>query len=127
MGDLEVGEGDAKAATVIEFEVGQTLAALEREAIRHTLEAVGGNREAAASILGIGVATLYRRLKEMGDEGRDTDQCDGSPEPATDAQAGESVGPAATTGSSSSSKETPSEDAPSESAGSDADPAPPSV
>ncbi len=53
---------------VIVFEVGQSLAALEREAIRRTLDAVGGNREAAASILGIGVATLYRRLKDMGEE-----------------------------------------------------------
>ncbi len=52
---------------VIRFEVGQSLTALEREAICRTLDAVGGNRETAASILGIGVATLYRRLKEMGD------------------------------------------------------------
>jgi DNA-binding NtrC family response regulator len=51
---------------VIRFEVGQTLEALEREAIQRTLEAVGGNRETAASILGIGLATLYRRLREMG-------------------------------------------------------------
>ena len=43
-------------------------AALEREAICRTLQAVGDNREAAASILGIGVATLYRRLKEMAGE-----------------------------------------------------------
>lgn len=50
---------------VIRFEVGQSLAQLEREAILRTLEAVGGNRETAASLLGIGVATLYRRLKEI--------------------------------------------------------------
>lgn len=30
---------------------------------------MGGNREAAASLLGIGVATLYRRLKEMEEPG----------------------------------------------------------
>ena len=48
--------------------MGQTLEQLEREAIRRTLEAVDGNREAAASILGIGLATLYRRLREMGEE-----------------------------------------------------------
>jgi len=53
----------------IHFEVGQTCEQLEREAIRRTLDAVDGNREAAASILGIGLATLYRRLKEMGEEG----------------------------------------------------------
>jgi len=65
---LREGEGEAAGPRgAIQFEVGQSLAALEREAIRRTLEAVGGNREAAASILGIGVATLYRRLKEMGE------------------------------------------------------------
>jgi hypothetical protein len=32
---------------------------------------VGGNRDAAASVLGIGVATLYRRLREMGEEPAD--------------------------------------------------------
>jgi len=66
-----VREGAGSAAEPlggpIHFEVGQSLASLEREAIRRTLEAVSGNREAAASILGIGVATLYRRLKEMGE------------------------------------------------------------
>jgi len=55
----------AAGSGVIRFEVGQSLGALEREAILRTLDAVGGNREAAASILGIGTATLYRRLKEM--------------------------------------------------------------
>jgi DNA-binding NtrC family response regulator len=58
---------------VIRFEVGQSLETLEREAIRRTLEVVGGNREAAASLLGIGVATLYRRLREKGDEGEPED------------------------------------------------------
>ncbi|MFM8980631.1 MAG: sigma-54-dependent transcriptional regulator [Planctomycetia bacterium] len=52
----------------VRFEVGQTLEQLEREAIRLTLAAVDGNREAAASLLGISLATLYRRLKEMGEE-----------------------------------------------------------
>jgi DNA-binding NtrC family response regulator len=56
------------ARPLVPFEVGQSLETLEREAIRRTLDAVGGNREAAASILGIGLATLYRRLREMGDE-----------------------------------------------------------
>ena len=63
---------DAPVAGLIHFEVGQSLAQLEREAIVRTLEAVGGNRETAASLLGIGVATLYRRLKEIDlDEGTD--------------------------------------------------------
>ena len=73
LGDLPVPLRDQESqptpqsAEPIPFEVGQSLASLEREAIRLTLEAVAGNREAAASILGIGVATLYRRLKEMGE------------------------------------------------------------
>jgi len=70
-------------ASPIHFEVGQSLASLELEAIRRTLQAVGGNREAAASILGIGVATLYRRLKEMGDVSNGNgSNGNGSPQPA---------------------------------------------
>jgi DNA-binding NtrC family response regulator len=41
-----------------------TLAELERVAITHALERSGGNRQAAARQLDIGVATLYRKLKE---------------------------------------------------------------
>jgi len=74
----------ARPRSAIRFEVGQSLAALEREAIQRTLDAVGGNREAAASILGIGVATLYRRLKEIG-EGADPEQLVGDRDPKTDA------------------------------------------
>jgi len=36
----------------------------EKELIRNTLRMVGGNREQAASILGIGERTLYRKIKE---------------------------------------------------------------
>src|SRR5262249_45238958 len=39
------------------------LAELEREAIERTLTAVGGNRKEAAERLGIGVRTLYEKLK----------------------------------------------------------------
>ena len=56
----------------IRFRVGQPLGDLEREAILRTLKAVNGNKDAAAGILGIGVATLYRRLKGM-EEARDGD------------------------------------------------------
>ena len=52
-------------SSAIHFRVGQSLADLEREAIQRTLNAVDGDKDAAARILGIGVATLYRRLKEM--------------------------------------------------------------
>ncbi|MFP4037762.1 MAG: helix-turn-helix domain-containing protein, partial [Desulfobacteraceae bacterium] len=40
------------------------LAEVERRYIRHVLEKVGGNKRRAASILGIGRRTLYRRLGE---------------------------------------------------------------
>jgi two-component system response regulator AtoC len=40
------------------------LADLEREAILHALEVVGGNRKRAAELLGIGERTLYDRLKK---------------------------------------------------------------
>jgi DNA-binding NtrC family response regulator len=41
-----------------------TLAQIEREAILQTLQRYAGNRQAAARTLDIGVATLYRKLKE---------------------------------------------------------------
>jgi two-component system, NtrC family, response regulator AtoC len=41
----------------------RSLAALERDAIEHTLAAVGGNRKEAAERLGIGLRTLYEKLK----------------------------------------------------------------
>jgi two-component system, NtrC family, response regulator HydG len=44
----------------------RTLAEVEREHILSMLGAAGGNRALAAAELGIGVATLYRKLKEYG-------------------------------------------------------------
>jgi two-component system response regulator HydG len=38
----------------------------EKQLIRNTLRMVGGNREQAANILGIGERTLYRKIKEYG-------------------------------------------------------------
>jgi DNA-binding NtrC family response regulator len=58
-------DGKEAAPAAIPFRVGQALADLERAAILQTLKAVDGDKDAAAKILGIGVATLYRRLKEM--------------------------------------------------------------
>jgi two-component system, NtrC family, response regulator AtoC len=40
-----------------------TMADIEREAIRRTLDEVGGNRRLAAERLGIGLRTLYEKLK----------------------------------------------------------------
>lgn len=45
---------------------GTSLEAIEKRAIRETLKLTGGNREQAATLLGIGERTLYRKLKEYG-------------------------------------------------------------
>ena len=45
---------------------GISLEEAEKELIRNTLRMVSGNREQAASILGIGERTLYRKIKEYG-------------------------------------------------------------
>ncbi|MEE8106854.1 MAG: sigma-54 dependent transcriptional regulator [Planctomycetota bacterium] len=62
---VQKSDSSESAAADIPFRVGQALVDLEREAIQRTLRAVDGDKEAAANILGIGVATLYRRLKDM--------------------------------------------------------------
>jgi two-component system response regulator HydG len=46
--------------------VGKPLSDVERLFIAETLEQTGGNREAAAEMLGIGQRTLYRKIKEYG-------------------------------------------------------------
>jgi len=70
-----LADGDAIDASHIWIEDGVTratpktdevrpLAELEREAILHALDVVGGNRKRAAELLGIGERTLYDRLKK---------------------------------------------------------------
>ncbi len=54
-------DGDSLAALV-----GRPLSQLEGLFIAETLKATGGNREEAASMLGIGERTLYRKIKEYG-------------------------------------------------------------
>jgi two-component system, NtrC family, response regulator HydG len=44
----------------------RTLEEIEREAIRAALAETGGNKKEAAKILGIGTATLHRKVKEYG-------------------------------------------------------------
>ena len=44
----------------------QTMEQIERRAIEEALAAVGGNRRHAAERLGIGLRTLYERLKKYG-------------------------------------------------------------
>ena len=45
---------------------GVSISEAERQLIRNTLKMVGGNRQQAAKILGIGERTLYRKIKEYG-------------------------------------------------------------
>jgi transcriptional regulator of acetoin/glycerol metabolism len=45
--------------------VGASMEEIERLAILQTLKKTSGDKELAARLLGIGLATLYRRLKEM--------------------------------------------------------------
>jgi DNA-binding NtrC family response regulator len=47
---------------VVLYRQGMTMDDVEREAIRATLESVGGNRRKAAEALGIGERTLYRKI-----------------------------------------------------------------
>ncbi len=48
------------------FTPGTTLAEMERELIRSTLEHTGGNRTHSAALLGIGVRTLQRKIASYG-------------------------------------------------------------
>jgi len=50
----------------ITIPVGASMEEIERLAITQTLRKTGGDKELTARLLGIGLATLYRRLKEMG-------------------------------------------------------------
>ena len=45
---------------------GLTMREIEKRAVAETLEATGHNRREAAAVLGIGLSTLYRKLKEYG-------------------------------------------------------------
>ncbi len=49
--------------------VGRTMDEIEREAILRTLERTGGNRTQAAEMLGIGLRTLQRKLKQYREGG----------------------------------------------------------
>ena len=56
----------ASGATGAAGMVGMTMEQIEREVIRHTLQANEGNRERTAKMLQMGERTLYRKLKEYG-------------------------------------------------------------
>jgi DNA-binding NtrC family response regulator len=69
-----IGSGDLPPAILREraapirpvFALGTTIAQMERELIRATLETTGGNRTHSAQLLGIGVRTLQRKIREFG-------------------------------------------------------------
>ena len=44
--------------------IGKPLEEIEKQVIAETLRMCGGNREEAATMLGIGERTLYRKIKE---------------------------------------------------------------
>jgi two-component system response regulator HydG len=64
------GEGDDGAAVAAlagaDALIGKPLADVERFYIQRALEVANGKREEAASMLGIGERTLYRKIKEYG-------------------------------------------------------------
>jgi two-component system response regulator FlrC len=66
---LEGGSSTKAAAVTVSGPEVRPLAELEKEAILHALEVVGGNRRRAAELLGIGERTLYDRLKKYGVDG----------------------------------------------------------
>ncbi len=55
---MEVSDGSLRSL------VGKSLTEMEKRFIAETLQQSGGNREAAAEMLGIGERTLYRKIKE---------------------------------------------------------------
>ncbi|HUU59347.1 MAG TPA: sigma-54 dependent transcriptional regulator [Phycisphaerae bacterium] len=57
---------DEAASAQFKQLAGISIEEAEKELIRNTLQMVQGNREQAASILGIGERTLYRKIKEYG-------------------------------------------------------------
>jgi two-component system response regulator PilR (NtrC family)/two-component system response regulator HydG len=60
--EAPIAAGDGRA---LDLSVGMTMAEIEREAIRRTLEWAGGNKTKAARILHMGLRTLQRKLKQF--------------------------------------------------------------
>jgi DNA-binding NtrC family response regulator len=59
-------EANSDAWPAVPVRVGERLDAVERKLLMATLKAVGGDRRAAAEMLGISLKTVYNRLKEYG-------------------------------------------------------------
>lgn len=64
--EVRQGSGVEVNDSVLSASSTLSLDQLEKQAIRNALRIHGGNREAAAKMLGIGERTLYRKLKEYG-------------------------------------------------------------
>jgi DNA-binding NtrC family response regulator len=64
-------EGELRAASPIQIADGRprTMDEIERQAILETLARTGGHRAQAAHVLGIGLRTLQRKLKDYKDQG----------------------------------------------------------
>ena len=74
VGDLpeeirQAAEAPAEAAVQTAFGEPRTMAEIERHAILQTLDRTGGKRAEAARLLGIGVRTLQRKLKDYREQG----------------------------------------------------------
>ncbi len=63
---LHILQRSDKETTSLNFVAGMTVEEAERELIKNTLSSVGGNREEASKLLGIGERTLYRKLDRYG-------------------------------------------------------------
>jgi len=57
---------DEQSRPTVPVRVGERLDAVERKLLIATLEAVKGDRKTAAELLGIGLKTIYNRLKKYG-------------------------------------------------------------
>jgi len=76
-GNGEVGESASmNPEDSLVLKIGTPMADVERELILKTLEQCEGNRTVAARILGIGLRTLQRKLKEYGEVETDEDSAD---------------------------------------------------
>ena len=59
----DLGEAGAASGPVVRLRVGMSLAAAEQQLVLATLGELGGNKQAAARMLGISTKTLYNRLQ----------------------------------------------------------------
>ena len=66
---LAPGEPPARELGLVETSLDMSLAEVERRHILAVLDAAGGNKAEAARRLGIGTATLFRRLKQYRQQG----------------------------------------------------------